>query len=118
MADILSYSIKITIMNHKIKIALTLIAGGTLIYLGRKMKNRSSEPKTFTGEDKNTYQENETYFTSDGKIYKNGKQLHFKTPEMNDETPPKINFKSGFIPENYNIQPRNVEYHHKGVRHH
>jgi len=118
LADILSYSIKITIMNHKIKIALALITGGTLIYLGRKMKNRSKEPKTFTGEYGNTYQENETYFTSDGKIYKNGKKMNFKTPEMIAETPPKINFKSGSVSENYNIQPKNVEYHHKGVRHH
>ena len=105
-------------MNHKIKIALALITGGTLIYLGRKMKNRSNEQKTFTGEDGNTYQENETYFTSDGKMYRNGKQLHFKTPEMIVETHQKINFKSDSISENYNIQPKNVEYHHKGVRHH
>lgn len=105
-------------MNSKIKIALALITGGTLMYLGRKMKNNSHEPKTLTGEDGNTYQENETYFTSDGKVYRNGKQLHFKTPEMNAETSPKINFKSDSIPENYNAQPKNVDYHHKGVRHH
>lgn len=105
-------------MNHKIKIALALITGGTLIYLGRKIKNRNNEPKTFTGEDGKTYHENEVYFTSDGKMYKNGKQLNFKTPEMIAETNPKINFKSDSVPENYNIQPKNVEYHHKGVRHH
>jgi hypothetical protein len=38
-------------MNHKIKIALALITGGTLVYLSRKMKNSKNEPEIFTGED-------------------------------------------------------------------
>jgi hypothetical protein len=105
-------------MNNKIKIALGLIAGGALIYLGRRIKNKGSKSKTFTGEDGNTYKENEMYFTSDGKVYKNGKLLHFKTPETNEDTALKTNFKQEKIPKNYEAQPKNVDYHQRGVRHH
>lgn len=109
---------KITIMNNKIKIALGLIAGGALIYLGRKIKNKESKSETFTGEDGNTYKKDEMYFTSDGKVYKNGKLLHFKTPENNEDVVPKTNVASEILPKNYDAKPKNVEYHHKGVRHH
>jgi len=119
LANILSYSVKITIMNNKIKIALGLIAGGALIYLGRKIKNRESKSKTFIGEDGNTYKKDEMYFTADGKVYRNGKLLHFKTPETNEYvTAPKTNFNSETPPKNYEAQPKNVEYHQRGVRHH
>ena len=105
-------------MNSKIKIVLALITGGTLIYLSRKIKNRSNDQKNIAKEKGNTYHENEMYFTSNGKIYKNGKELHFKKPEVNIEINPKINFKYDSIPQNYDTHPKNVEYHQKGIRHH
>ncbi|WP_415328450.1 hypothetical protein [Chryseobacterium sp. MMS23-Vi53] len=105
-------------MNHKIKIALALITGGTLIYLSRKIKSKDSKLRTFTAEDGNTYQENEMYFTADGKVFKNGKQVHFKTPESNENINTKTNFKFDSVPQNYDSQPKNVEYHQKGIRHH
>lgn len=105
-------------MNNNIKIALALITGGTLIYLSRKIKNRENKSKTFIGEDGNEYRENEMYFTADGKVYKNGKELHFKTPEMDVELNPKTNFKYDSTPQNYDAHPKNVEYHQKGIRHH
>ncbi|MDR6406536.1 MULTISPECIES: hypothetical protein [Chryseobacterium] len=105
-------------MNNKIKIALGLIAGGALIYLVRKIKNRENKSETFTGEDGNTYKKDEMYFTADGKVYKNGKLLHFKTPEINEDVTPKLSVKQEKIPKNYDAQPKNVEYHQRGVRHH
>lgn len=90
-------------MNNNIKIALALITGGTIVYLSRKIKNRKSKSATFTAPD--------------GKVYKNGKKLHFKTPEINEITP-KTNFKYEATPQNYDAQPKNVEYHQKGIRHH
>ena len=104
-------------MNNNIKIALALITGGTLVYLSRKIKNRRSKTATFTASDGNTYKKDEMYFTSDGKVYKNGKRLHFKTPDIN-ETTSKTNFKHETPLQNYDAQPKNVEYHQKGIRHH
>ncbi|OVE57460.1 hypothetical protein B0E34_09885 [Chryseobacterium mucoviscidosis] len=108
---------KITIMNHKIKIALALITGGTLVYLSRKMKSAKNESKTFLGEDDNNYQKNETYFTADGKMYKNGKEVHLKTPEISEKSVNR-NFQNDRIQKNYEVHPQNVGYHHKGTRHH
>ncbi|PTT67736.1 hypothetical protein DD829_05845 [Chryseobacterium sp. HMWF035] len=108
---------KITIMNHKIKIALALITGGTLVYLSRKMKSAKNESKTFLGEDDNTYQKDETYFTADGKMYKNGKEVHFKIPEISEKSVNR-NFQNDRIQKNYEAHPQNVGYHHKGTRHH
>ncbi len=104
-------------MNHKIKIALALITGGTLVYLSRKLKNSKNEPETFTGEDGKVYQEDETYFTADGKMYKNGKEVHFKTPETSEKTSNQ-KFQQETIQKNYEAHPQNVGYHHKGTRHH
>ncbi|REC52883.1 MULTISPECIES: hypothetical protein [Chryseobacterium] len=104
-------------MNHKIKIALALITGGTLVYLSRKMKNSKNESEIFTGEDDNTYQKNETYFTADGKMYKNGKEVHLKTPEISEKSVNR-NFRNERIQKNYDTHPQNVGYHHKGTRHH
>ncbi|WP_123956598.1 hypothetical protein [Chryseobacterium mucoviscidosis] len=104
-------------MNHKIKIALALITGGTLVYLSRKMKSAKNESKTFLGEDDNNYQKNETYFTADGKMYKNGKEVHLKTPEISEKSVNR-NFQNDRIQKNYEVHPQNVGYHHKGTRHH
>ena len=38
-------------MNNKIKVALAMIAGGALVYLGRKIKNRKNDSEVFVGED-------------------------------------------------------------------
>ncbi|WP_288457773.1 hypothetical protein [uncultured Chryseobacterium sp.] len=87
-------------MNHKIKIALALITGGTLVYLSRKMKNSKNEPETFTGEDGKVYQKDETYLTADGKMYKNGKEVHLKTPETSEKSVNR-NFQNDRIQKNY-----------------
>ncbi|MFY7846735.1 hypothetical protein [Chryseobacterium sp. C3] len=104
-------------MNHKIKIALALITGGTLVYLSRKMKNSKNEPEIFTGEDGKVYQKDETYLTTDGKMYKNGKEVHLKTPEISEKSVNR-NFQNDRIQKNYEAHPQNVGYHHKGTRHH
>ncbi len=108
---------KITIMNHKIKIALALITGGTLVYLSRKIKNSKNEPEIFTGEDGKVYQKDETYLTTDGKMYKNGKEVHLKTPEISEKSVNR-NFRNERIQKNYEAHPQNVGYYHKGTRHH
>ncbi|WP_428069855.1 hypothetical protein [Chryseobacterium gambrini] len=104
-------------MNHKIKIALALITGGTLVYLSRKIKNSKNEPEIFTGEDGKVYQKDETYLTTDGKMYKNGKEVHLKTPEISEKSVNR-NFRNERIQKNYEAHPQNVGYYHKGTRHH
>lgn len=105
-------------MNNKIKIALAIITGGTLICLSRKIKKRGNKSKTFEAPDGNTYKEGEMYFTADGNIYKNGKLLQFKTPKTDDDVKPKTNFKYEAAPKSYDMQSKNVNYHQKGIRHH
>lgn len=106
-------------MKNTVKIALGLLAGGSLIFLGLRRKNRKL--KTFIAPDGNTYQENQTYRTFDNQLYKNGKKIHFSTPEHDQKSS-----SSGYqYDENndsgskkYQAVNKAVNYHQKGIRHH
>ncbi|WP_042722640.1 hypothetical protein [Flavobacterium sp. B17] len=106
-------------MNSKIKIALALIGAGALVAWGIKRK-KNGKVKTFTAPDGNTYQENQIYRTFDNKLYKNGKQIHFETPamEQNKSSNHAFDEHSNTIPKNYESVNQNITYHQKGVRHH
>lgn len=105
-------------MNNKVKIALAILAGSSLILLNlRRRKNIKS--KTYTAPDGNTYRENQIYRTFDNKLYKNGKQITFDTPQLEekvfaaDENGDNI----GNISKNYQTVNKQVDYHQKGNRH-
>lgn len=105
-------------MNNKVKIALGLL-GGSLLLLALRRKNKKL--KTFIAPDGNTYKENQMYRTYDDKLYKNGKQIHFSTPETGQPsyTPPIPHDEAKtVIPKNYQSGNKDVTYHQKGIRHH
>lgn len=106
-------------MKNTVKIALGLLAGGSLIFLGLKSKNK--KVKIFTAPDGNTYQEDQIYRTFDNQLYKNGKRIHFPTPESEQ----KSQFSSAHYDENndpisnkYQAPHKEVTYHYKGIRNH
>jgi len=106
-------------MNNKIKIALAVMAGGSLILLNQLRKKRRS--KTFTAPDGNSYKQNQIYRTAEGELYKNGKPLHFSTLQSEQDNHQHINYdkKINANPKNYDVSNiKNVEYHQRGVRHH
>lgn len=106
-------------MNNKIKVALGIIAGGSLIYFG--LKKKKGEAKTFTAPDGNTYGENQLYRTMDNKTYKNGKEVHFPIPESQGKTSSSKHYEPNNEKLTKNYQPagnQGVTYHQKGVRHH
>ncbi|SEM33624.1 hypothetical protein SAMN05421856_102469 [Chryseobacterium taichungense] len=106
-------------MNNKIKVALALIGAGTVVAwrMNRKSKGKL---KSFTAPDGNTYQENQLYRTFDNKLYKNGKQIHFETPETNQNSAGNHTFDehADHLPKNYETVNKDITYHQKGVRHH
>ncbi|MCS3869550.1 hypothetical protein J3D55_002466 [Chryseobacterium ginsenosidimutans] len=106
-------------MNNKVKVALAVIAGGTLILAGLRRKKRE-KLKTFTAPDGNTYKENQIYRTFDNKLYKNGRPIHFETPETEPENHSSNNYYNGntgnFSKNNLNHN-KNASYHQKGSRH-
>ena len=105
-------------MNNKIKIALSLLAGGSLIYFGMKKKN--GKTKKFTAPDGNTYGENQMYRTFDNKLYKNGKQIHFNTPEPENKSNSSYGYKTNSekLAKKYQTENHEVNYHQKGIRNH
>lgn len=103
-------------MNTKVKIALSLLAGGSLLYFG--LKKKGGKTKTFTAPDGNTYGKNQLYKTFDNKLFKNGKQVHFDTPNTHQNNQPLNNYYGKEIVSNYQSVDQNVDYHQKGVRHH
>ncbi|KFF11015.1 hypothetical protein N6B72_13610 [Chryseobacterium soli] len=106
-------------MKNTVKIALGLLAGGSLIFLGLKRKNRKI--KTFTAPDGNTYQENQTYRTFDNQLYKNGKKIHFSTPESEQKSyssSHQYNENNDPVSKKYQTVNKEVNYHQKGIRHH
>jgi hypothetical protein len=105
-------------MNSKIKIALALLGTGTLIWGLRKRKN--NQVKTFTAPDGNTYKENQMYRTSDNKVFKNGKEVHFNSPipENKNSSANVYDNAAENLSKNYQSVNKNVNYHQKGVRHH
>lgn len=116
LANNLFIKIKIVVMNNKLKIALGLLAGGTVLFFG--LRRKKEKLKTFTAPDGNTYKENQLYRTYDNKLYKNGKQVHFETPKLqknNSSSQFAVNNDSTNDYKDVNIP---VTYHQKGVRHH
>jgi hypothetical protein len=106
-------------MKNTVKIALGLVAGGSLIFLGLKRKNKKL--KTFTAPDGNTYQENQTYRTFDNQLYKNGKKISFITPESEQKSHLSSNHydeNNDMISKKYQAVNKDVNYHQKGIRHH
>jgi len=104
-------------MNNKVKIALGLLAAGTLVLVNLKRKRRE-KLRTFTAPDGNTYQENQIYRTFDDKVYKNGKRLRFNTIEPAQENRSSNNYyEENSINYPKNNQNKNIDYHQKGNRH-
>ena len=106
-------------MNNKIKIALAVIAGGTLVLLNRKIRNRTPKKETFTAPDGNTYKEDQVYRASDGTMYRNGKEIHVDKFQFEGDshTHPNNHNDPFNVPKNYDAAPKNVMYHQKGTRH-
>lgn len=105
-------------MNSKVKIALALVAGSSLIYLG--LRKKSKKIKTFVAPDGNTYEENQIYRTFENKLFKNGKEFHFTTPEPNQNSYSSTlnsDKKSDNLSKNYQTVNKDVNYHQKGIRH-
>ncbi|MFC4165536.1 hypothetical protein ACFOWU_17840 [Epilithonimonas zeae] len=106
-------------MNNNVKIALGIIAGGSLVLATQLLKSKKKN-KIFTAPDGNSYKENQMYRTAHGEIFQNGKQLHFETPELLAEANQSLDSNYGNDKSSRNNQsiPRNINYHQKGVRHH
>jgi len=103
-------------MNNKIKVALAFAAGGALFLLNKK-RRKNQKSKTFTAPDGNEYKENQMYRTSNGKLFKNGKEVIFSTPYLDNDSQ-QIYHQDDHLKNNYQSRPKNVEYHQKGNRHH
>lgn len=106
-------------MNNKIKFALALVGAGTAVAWGINRKKKMQK-KTFTAPDGNTYEENKIYRTYDNKLYKNGKEIHFETPALEQNASGNHSFDehAAHLPKNYEAINKDINYHQKGVRHH
>ncbi|AZA85960.1 hypothetical protein EG349_03740 [Chryseobacterium shandongense] len=106
-------------MNNKMKLALAIIGAGTAVAWGMNRKKKLKS-KTFTAPDGNTYKENQIYRTFDNKLYKNGKEIHFETPalEQNASGNHAFDEHSANLSKNYEAINKDINYHQKGVRHH
>jgi len=103
-------------MNNKLKVALAFAAGGALYFLNKKRRQLNQKSKTFTAPDGNEYRENQTYRTSDGKLFRNGNEISLSKPNTDSDSQP-IHPQNDHLPHNYQSRPKNVEYHQKGNRH-
>ncbi|WP_143885125.1 hypothetical protein [Chryseobacterium binzhouense] len=103
-------------MKNSVKIALGVAATGILVFLQKKWRNRSEQ---FTAPDGNRYKMNETYRTSNGELYRNGKKINPKTPGNPYQSEQRVdsNLHNQSIHQLQDA-PNNVSYHHKGNRHH
>jgi hypothetical protein len=106
-------------MNNKIKIALAIVAGGSLILLNLRRRKRNLS-KIYTAPDGNTYRENQIYRTFDHKLYKNGKQISLETPqvELKANTINAGGNHTADISKKLQTVNKEVNYHQKGNRHH
>lgn len=107
-------------MKNTIKVALGFAAGGALILLNQLRKKRKKEQNKFMAPDGNKYLKNEMYRNADGEIFKNGKKLHFETPQLLVNANNKIDalISKKFQSNDQNASNRNVTYHKRGIRHH
>ncbi len=106
-------------MKNSVKIGLGILAGGSLILASRLLKRNKNKLKTFTAPDGNSYKENEMYRNSQGEIFKNGRKLHFDTPELLSQANHHIDtyHNQGKI-NSIHQPPKSPDYHQRGVRHH
>ena len=106
-------------MKSSVKTAVGFLAGGSLLIaagiIRKAIKNRS---QTYKAPDGNTYHENEMYRNSEGEIFQNGKKLHFDTPELLSQAHHHIDSQINSKFNHKNFNPRQVNYHQKGKRHH
>jgi len=116
LAEDLFITIKITIMNNKVKIALAVLTGSAIVLAFRKAKKNKEE--LFTAPDGISYRKDQIYRTFEGDLYKNGKKFHFNVPEAQPENNLKtLSEDSGNVINNYDSQIKEVNYHQKGARH-
>ncbi|PZU90207.1 MAG: hypothetical protein DI529_03260 [Chryseobacterium sp.] len=107
-------------MKNTIKVALGFAAAGTLVLLNELRKKNKKQGNSFIAPDGNKYQKDEMYRNAEGEIFKNGRKLHFRTPELLNDANNKIDShlnNKAYI-NNQNPIDRNVNYHNRGVRHH
>lgn len=106
-------------MKNSVKVALGFFAGGSLVLITHLLRKNRNNLKSFIAPDGNSYNENEMYRDSQGEIFKNGRKLHFETPELLSQANRHIDTYQNNMKMNSVNQPfKNTGYHHKGVRHH
>ncbi|KMQ68787.1 hypothetical protein ACM39_05725 [Chryseobacterium sp. FH2] len=106
-------------MDKRLKITLGLLVGGSIAFLASK-RRRKTEEKVFTAPDGMSYKENQLYKTYDNKLYKNGKQVHFKTltPETESmSNNPYNDAQMKNTQQDPKVSKYDMKYHHKGSRH-
>ncbi|KFF01046.1 hypothetical protein IX39_10625 [Chryseobacterium formosense] len=106
-------------MKNAIKVALGIVAGGSLVYLAKKIKQRKEKENLFTAPDGNTYKENQTYRTADGEVFKNGKKVHIQVPTDSGNHQNRVDpgFNNQHLNEKANLPKPEVAYHQRGDRH-
>ncbi|WP_379965421.1 hypothetical protein [Epilithonimonas sp. UC225_85] len=106
-------------MKNTIKVALGFAAGGALILLNELRKRKKKKENKFMAPDGNKYRKNEMYRSAEGEIFKNGKKLHFETPQHLSDANNKIDARfANNGKQNTQAPNSNVTYHQRGVRHH
>jgi cytochrome c len=107
-------------MKNTIKVALGFAAGGALILLNELRKRKKMQKNNFVAPDGNEYQKDRMYRNAEGEIFRNGRKLHFETPQHLVEANHKIdsNLARNSHLNDQNPINRNVNYHKRGVRHH
>ena len=100
-------------MKNSVKIALGIVAGGVLVFLNQKRKGRNNKNHKFTAPDGN-----QMYRTAEGEVFKNGRKVHFETPEnaLPTHNHVETNLKNQQLNNNHNSNQQ-VSYHQKGDRH-
>lgn len=109
-------------MNTTIRIALGAASAATAAALAFVLyKKRKSNPSLhFMAPDGNTYKEGQIYKTIDNQYYKNGKPLKMNVPPQSEAgNVSQKTFGHDAEAHTYASQPiQNVNYHHRGQRHH
>lgn len=108
-------------MKNSVKITLGIVAGGILVFLNKKRKQRmNNKRQTFTAPDGHQYSENQMYRTSEGEVFRNGKKMRVQIPLNSSQNLSKVDsgFNNQHLNENFNLPKTEVSYHQKGTRHH
>ena len=104
-------------MKNTLKVALGFAVGGTLILMSQLKKRRKNQAKTFTAPDGNSYEENKMYRNAHGEIFKNGKKLHFDTPELLSDANTQIHSYESDRFNKHDTLSHQAKYHRRGARH-